>query len=413
MVRAKINRKPKQRSRPVQRRRKTRIIRPRMRVSTIPAAVNTATTIRSNQPSRVHQTNTDRLIQSTIPVRFERGNIVIDQLVTANITDRLRTQASLFQRIKYRRLTFEIQTQTSTTTTGGYAVAFLKDPMMEIGTGTSALKKLTAVQGSKTSKWWQSTVLDVIPNQMQYYCANGTDLRWYSPGRLVILGDGPPNEEVNITIILKWVVELTEPAMQAIPATYPKATLTASCLKYQSGTDGGSDGRLRAFNVDPKGVETEVDIENAFSGLPTHNVFENIHNVYYQLPFPIVQSSGAIAAESVLSYRFLIFSLSNDTNKIHVWLNETPIAGDNTAVFSESTFILWRGDSITPIASSEFLINADDSSQGFWIANQSPSVNNQLMISKKYYPSKQIEQLSQSTTDHNQLRQLFHNLQLN
>lgn len=389
--------------------RNTRIMRPRMRVATIPAAVNTASTIRSTQPGRIQQTNTDRLLQTTIPSNYERGSVVLDQIVTSAITDRLRTQASLFQRIRYKHLTFEVQTQTATTTTGGYTVAFFKDPMMEVGSGESALKKLTAVQGAKTSKWWQSTVLEVHPNQMQYYCANGSDLRWFSPGRFVILTDGPPNETVSVTVIMKWTVELTEPAMQQIANTFPQAVLTATQLQYVFGTDGNKDGRLRAFNRHSDGTYNEVNIENAFSGLPPLATFETIPYVTYQLPYPIATIDESA---KLVNCHFIRFAKSNVPNvKLECDLVNSPFADADYSAHNGSEQIIFRGTAITPISASEFVVPSG--SVGFWMTQPSISVNQQSMISKKYQTVTPIESSKQSITPQTELLTIFPRLTLN
>ncbi|UOI84722.1 capsid protein [Ceratitis capitata nodavirus 1] len=397
-------RQPKQTSR---RRMRARVVTPRMRVNTIPAAVNTASSIRSKQPGVQRQSNTDRLIQKTIPAGMPTGGVVVDQIVSTTITDRLRAQASLYQRIRYIRLTFEIQTQTPTTVSGGYVAAFVKDPELVIGSGISGLKRLTAVQDAKTTKWWQSTVIDIKPNQMDYYCANGNDIRWFSPGRLVILCDGSPNQPVEVTVVLKWHVELKEPALQALPVTLPQVVLTATKLQYSERTSGGTDGRLRAFNTNSAGLDTEIKIVDAFTGLPSIGTIAQLGGLWYQLPYPVTSSNSN---SEIRTMHFIKFDQMN-ADDLECELYALPLSNSKVEEHFEDNIYFVRGTTFSPIVSSEILVD-ENSTSGFWIASPSPSVTQHLMISKRFQETQPAESSQLSTTVESQLSMLCQQMQL-
>jgi len=396
-------RQPKQTTR---RRQRARVMNPKMRVNTIPAAVNTASSIRSKQPGVQRQSNTDRLIQKTIPAGMPTGGVVVDQIVSTTITDRLRAQASLYQRIKYLRLTFEIQTQTPTTVSGGYVAAFVKDPELVVGSGVNGLKRLTAVQDAKTTKWWQSTIIDVKPNQMDYYCANGNDIRWFSPGRLVILCDGSPNQPVEVTVILKWHVELKEPALQALPVTLPQVILTATKLMYKQNTEGGTGGRLRAFNTTTAGTDTEVNIEDAFTGLPSNGTISQLGGLLYQLPYPVTSSNQSA---EIRIMHFIKFDMNGTALECELY--ELPFNEYAAELHFEDNIYFVRGATMSPIVASEFLVDPTSAS-GFWIASPSPSVTQQLMISKRFQETQPTESSQLSTTVESQLSMLCQQMQL-
>nr|QXN75340.1 MAG: RNA-dependent RNA polymerase [Grapevine-associated bunya-like virus 2]QXN75417.1 MAG: hypothetical protein [Grapevine-associated noda-like virus 2] len=362
-------------------------LNPRMRVSTIPAAVNTASSIRATQAkSAMLVSNTDRLIQLTLPKGASKGSNIYDQVITPSIAARLRTQASLFQKIRYSKLEFEVQTQTPTTNSGGYVVAFLHDPQMEIGTGEGALRALTAVQGTRTSKFWQSTVMNVATTSQEYFTLNGQDIRLFSPGRFVVLSDGPPTEDVSITIIFRWTVHLTRPALQRPIARFPQAVVTASCLFSEDATG------LKYFNWNPatnakvppqNNTTTAYHMQNAISGLPPlatagNNVF------WYRLPSPI----GVLVALGQLRRAFFVsFRVATDTDGAIYYrgqLHEMPSDLGENIINSGSPLdhMLVQGTRLDPIVPDEFSGNADE----VFLVTASPSVsvNQQPMISKQY-----------------------------
>nr|UNZ11829.1 putative capsid protein [Yeltsovka tombus-like_virus] len=259
----------------------------RVRTTTVPAPVNIASNIRSRQPRSIaQQSATDRLFTTTLRSQAERGTVIYDQAITPSLLPRLRQQAGVFQKICWHSLTFEVQTQTPTTTGGGYVVAFAVDPLLEVGSGQVALNAITTMQGAQTSKTWQSVVFSAPVTKNPLFVATGADLRLYSPGRLIVVVDGPPNVDVPITIIAKWTVSLSSPARVQLAQSIPQPTLTASFL-YTGGEYVRWENWNPTTNVITPDTEdpTATNMLDAFSGLMPLSMYQN--TVYYKLPNPV------------------------------------------------------------------------------------------------------------------------------
>lgn len=355
-----------------------RIIQPRMRAATIPASVNTASRIRAVQPNSINVfTNTDRLLQIDLPKGTPKGSIIFDQVITPAIAVRLRQQAALYQKIRYRSLKFEIQTQVPTTTAGGYVCAYLHDPNMQVGSGEVALRNLTAVQGTQTSKMWQSVVMNVKPTDMQYYTQSGSDVRLFSPGRLVILSDGVPNEDVKITVLFHWTVELYKPALQRFINQLP--LLTQNCTHLVSwGTTirfTNWDPATNTLSPDPNGTDSDgTYLENQFSGLPPLTSIGS-NTIFYKLPYPIrvdVDSPSRTVNAFFLGFRNVdghylaaFYDLPSTSRVLHV---------------NDRRFETLQGMVLEPVVADEF---TGTSVTSFLVtASPSVSVNQQSMICK-------------------------------
>nr|WCR62112.1 MAG: capsid precursor protein [Nodaviridae sp.] len=365
-----------------------------MRVSTIPAAVNTASRMRSTQPKQMNLfSNTDRLYHTTLPRGAVRGSVIYDQVITPGIGRRLRQQAALFQKIKYKTLRFEVQTQTPTANGGGYVVAFLHDPAMEVGTGESALRALTAVQGTQTAKFWQSTVMSVQTTTQQYFTLNGNDIRLFSPGRFVVLSDGPPTEDVSITILFHWTVELTRPALQRPLNQLSQAVLVASQL-WQDGEFVRYANWTGGANFVPPKIDTSPEnlwMENAFTGLPPAQAF-GANILFYQTPYPVKLAGNEVLAN------FIGFRVDSDGH-IRGSFYQLPGAGFeliSTATPTQGYMVMVQNVRLTPVMADEFY----GTTESTFLANVTRSVSvNQLPTICKSFQQVRLTGSSASYND--------------
>lgn len=386
-------------------RRRVQRVAPRMRVSTIPASVNTASSIRASQTRNLRlESNTDRLFHTTVPIGTARGSIIYDQIITPAIAARLQTQASLFQKIQYRSLRFEVQTQTPTTNSGGYVVAYLHDPQMEVGTGEAALRALTAIQGTKTSKFWQSTDMNVKTTQQEYFTLQGNDIRLFSPGRFVVLSDGAPSEAVSITILFHWTVGLTKPALQRLVNRLPQAVV------MNTGLYSSAEG-LRATNWNPStNVFTpalpggNLDLQNAIYGVPPESSIGSTV-LWYQPDRTIVvnETDTRTRCAGFISLRYTDGNLRGQLHTLpsdaHVIFAAAPPAGD-----TDVDWALFQGARATPITPGEFAGNEETS---FLVSVlPSVSVNQQPMISKSYSEFKPTLSMQKQTNREDLLEKL-------
>jgi hypothetical protein len=374
---------------------KTKKLHPRMNLATIPAAVNTASHITSKQPKGILQTNTDRLIQVTIPAGTPRGSTIVDIPLPANSTPRMQTQSRLFQKWQVKRFTFTAQTQISTAVNGGYVMAHLRDPTMSIGTGEDALRNLTAVQGSQTSKNWQSTVLHVGAWEQSLFTANGNDPRLTTAGRLVMLVDGPPSVDMHITVTLSWTAYFSYPALQSLPLALPQLVLLASALQ----SSGASDGIVNPVNWNPatNAYTAIADHSTAFLGLPRDLTILNSITLFYRTPQFTVKHGGD---DHIVNF----LAVDAVSGQVRVRMTEAPSIAALT-YGTDVNVIAWQGDTFMPVTPSEFTGTAEPPS-GFWHASPFLSAQKQPMTSKEYQtvPIPQLEDLSKaSITPHERL----------
>jgi len=337
--------------------------------------------MRSNQTRSLQQhSNTDRLAHVVVSAGTARGSEIYSQVITPSVAARLRTQASLFQKIEYAKLRFEIQTQAPTTVSGGYVVAFLHDPEMDVGTGETALRSLTAVQNTTTSKFWQSSVFNLQTTKQQYYTLSGQDIRLFSPGRLVVMVDGTPSEDVSITILMHWTVKFTRPALQRLVASLPQVVVTSSIL-YASDTavhySNWSGGNTFEPAID--GVAGVAgNLENALSGVPPASALGS-NRYYVRIPQPVSINVQPDRGGGVKIANFI--SLSWNDGHLHGDWCELP--DDNFIIFPTlGRFEIVQGTRLTPVVPDEFF----GSTGGPFLVTASPSVsvNRREMISKIY-----------------------------
>lgn len=69
--------------------------------------------------------------------------------------------------------------------------------------------------GSVATKWWQSTAVTATPPSRLFYTSEGTEIREFSPGRLVMLVDGRATQQGTYTIYAEWTAELSGAGLES------------------------------------------------------------------------------------------------------------------------------------------------------------------------------------------------------
>jgi hypothetical protein len=367
------------------------------RVQRTNAPVNMGAVTTANQATGLNQKNSDRLLGESFTSTMKRGTFIYNKIITPSVIPRLAVQASLYQRVKFLELRFEIQTQTSTAVSGGYVAAWVNDPSIEIQSGEDGLTQISALRGTKTTKFWESTSFSAPLNKNQlFYCAPGAELRLYSPGRFVVMSDGPPSGPVEITVTLHWHVHLTEPVIQTPTSLLPQLTLLASYIEIDSGSS-----KIHAHNKAISGSASSVEVAAAWGGLP--DPLSMTDPLFYKMPQPLlVQPIEGASHEDVF---FMRLSLISGLFVLEIVSN--PGFDDVSVVqdhLDRGKPIGWQGYTLTPVAATDYLGTAVES--GFWIASPQPSVNGQLMISRRFQKCQPTESLPNSNSSGNKLLQM-------
>lgn len=152
-----------------------------------------------------------RIAQTTIAAAAGLDNtVVFDQIISAAVFPRLSRISSAYQRYRFTSLEFQVQPMCPSTTGGGYIAGFLKDP-------TDADTSFDAIQGSfgpAVAKWWEHKTVHVRPPADLLWTSLGENIRLASPGKFVLTNVGTNTDIVNVSVLCKWVAELSVPSLE-------------------------------------------------------------------------------------------------------------------------------------------------------------------------------------------------------
>lgn len=170
---------------------------------------------RFNNPTGGHrQTGSDLLTALTIQNTVNAGELIADIIITPSIAARLEVLSAAWQRLKYNRLTFEVNASASSIVGGEFVAAFVSDPT-DRPPLKDADKWVKAHSGSITSSWWKSmNVRGPCPPQMMYTSFEANEPRFSSPGRFVVAVVNPPTSAATMSISLSWDVSFTQPSLE-------------------------------------------------------------------------------------------------------------------------------------------------------------------------------------------------------
>jgi len=180
------------------------------------------------------------------------GNLLTEYF-DHSLVPRLKLCASMFERVRYKQLAFEVVSKAPTSLGGGYVAAFIPDPDLS---HAPSVGSAAASPGAVSKKWYESSIVRARVPQQLLYTSNGTDKRLSVPGVFVVYVDGPPNGAVSITINVHWSVELSVPSIEPSAADAAPEELTVKGdLYFISGTSnlsmpvGGPNSTYQLFGV--------------------------------------------------------------------------------------------------------------------------------------------------------------------
>lgn len=197
----------------------------------------------------------DRIMSFVLDPATLRGGTTFSETLVPSSFQRLGLVARAFQRIRWLKLRFRVEPQVSTATSGGYVAAFIKDPADRIGD----IQQLTSTQGSVTTKWWQSSIIDATPPDRLFYTSEGAELREYSPGKIVVMVDGEPTQKGNVTVFAEWTVHLSGPGLETPDQV--EEVFTALHPWYVRVGHEGLWGRKNGPGADDGGTWTSSPVE--------------------------------------------------------------------------------------------------------------------------------------------------------
>jgi hypothetical protein len=276
---------------------------------------------RYNNPTGGHrQTGSDLLTAITIPATVVNGELLADIIITPTVAARLEVLAAAWQRLRYNRLTFEVNASSSSMVGGEFVAAFVSDPT-DRPPLESADKWVKAHAGSITSSWWKSmNVRGPCPPQMMYTSFEENEPRFSSPGRFVVAVVNPPTSAATMSISLSWDVSFAQPSLETFAAE--DNNIYTSKVSSRLPISDGSAGQA----LDPYLIKESED--GSFNDTPTAtdylgpNDFTPIlpEGVLLQLPHPKSLNSDTGASGAPENAIVTHMGLDASTGKLCYWL---------------------------------------------------------------------------------------------
>lgn len=132
--------------------------------------------------------------------------------ITPAVSQRLGTIARAYQRIRWDAVKVIVTPQASTLTNGGYVCGFVMDPEDRAITA----RDLSATQGSRTCKWYESAVVSMPRKPDLLYTSPGEEARLSTPCSFWVIGEGAPSSDLTIIVTFVWRVTLSQPTVEDI-----------------------------------------------------------------------------------------------------------------------------------------------------------------------------------------------------
>lgn len=177
------------------------------------------------------------------------GQVLYNQLITPTTCRRLGILAGAWQRIDWKQASLHLVALNGSLVQSGYTMGWLEDPEITIPTASSeVIPFLTALRSTTVRQNWvesESGVQVSTPDKPEMYTQQGSDVRRYSPGRLVVAVAGDVVEAATFQLMLKYTVRLYVPLaitvgtpspvvggyIAIVPAAF-NATASTTALSY-------------------------------------------------------------------------------------------------------------------------------------------------------------------------------------
>lgn len=176
------------------------------------------------------------------------GQIVYNQRITPLTTRRLGILSGAWQRIDWKQASLHLVALNGSLVQSGYTMGWIEDPELAIPANASdIIPFLTALRSTTVRQAWvesESGVQVGTQDKPEMYTQPGSDIRRYSPGRLVIAVAGDVATAATFQLMLRYNVRLyvplalsssTTPEIEGFTATVPPATnstLSTAAISY-------------------------------------------------------------------------------------------------------------------------------------------------------------------------------------
>jgi hypothetical protein len=202
-------------------------VRQQQQLPLLPSGVNNKATM--PKMSQDYMVRGEEVIQViNVGTGSTAGQIIYNELITPLSALRLGILSGAWQRIDWKQASLHLVALNGSVVQSGYTMGWLEDPEIVVPTAPSAvIPFLTALRSTTVRQAWvesESGVQVAAPDKPEMYTQPGSDIRRYSPGRLVIAVAGDVAQQATFQLMLKYAVRLYVPLAVSASAPPPPAT---------------------------------------------------------------------------------------------------------------------------------------------------------------------------------------------
>lgn len=266
------------------------------RQKTTKALVALPATVRSANSETATLSGTDIIAQVADISKFAQGELVVSELITPGLFPRLKNVAMAFQKVKYHSLEFRIVPQISSSTSGGYAAAFIADAD-DTSSPRNITNHLMGQSNCVASKWWQDQTLHVKNLTRTYFTSEGKEPREYVPGIFKLVSTGKSSQSGNLVIYCKWHVTMSVASSEDASNVEEEPTLLVNIY-----TKSGNQG----IGYKVSASEFKWDIQSMISNIGDATA--------WSLPSPITVGTGESGDGKVPTIRIAHYLVKDGNN---------------------------------------------------------------------------------------------------
>jgi len=191
-----------------------------------------------------------------VPSGSTVGQIIFNQRITPLSTRRLSILSGAWQRIDWKKSSLHLVALNGSTVQSGYTMGWLEDPEIAIPTASSdVIPFLTALRSTTVRQNWvesETGMMVATPDKPEMYTQLGSDIRRYSPGRIVVAVAGDVNTAATYQLMLRYNVRLYVPL--AIPPEVAPVVLSG----FTGTVPGPTNMTLSTSSVTYPGIGTKA-----------------------------------------------------------------------------------------------------------------------------------------------------------
>lgn len=145
----------------------------------------------------------------------EPGTLIFNNLITPRSCRRLALLASAWQRIDWLKASAHLVALNGSLVQSGYTMGFIEDPEVTMPSDPKdTIPFLTALRSTTVRQNWVESTAGVqvgLADKPEMYTVLGTDVRRFSPGRIVVAVAGDVKENCTFQLMLRYTVRLYVP----------------------------------------------------------------------------------------------------------------------------------------------------------------------------------------------------------